>query len=271
MAVGIFNHALTMTSATAWSDRNPSKEQLRQRIWQMLQDQGAVKRDPFGHIPSFIGAEAAAIRLAQLPIWQQAQVIKCNPDSPQEPVRLRALAEGKILYMAVPRLTQLNCFVEVTAAALNAQQLPLQAGASMAGALRHGKPIRFEQMRAIDLVLVGCVAATSAGGRTGKGAGFADLELAMLREFGLVQSETPIATTIHGLQQVPEPLLEMQAHDWPLDWVITPDAAIATHTTLPRPTGLDWPTIQADQFADIPILRWLQQTNAGQTSLERQV
>lgn len=248
---------------TPWSHRNARKTQLRQRIWAQLQQQGATPGDPVGHIPNFVGAEAAAERLAGLALWRSAQVVKCNPDSPQCPVRQRALAEGKRLYMAVPQLTQEQCFVEVTAAALAAQGLPPQAGASMAGALRHGRMVDFAAMLPVDLVLVGCVAVTATGGRMGKGAGFADLELAMLSEFGLVQSHTAIATTVHGLQIVADEALLMQPHDWPLDWVVTPERAIATETTLARPVGLDWETLQADQLAQIPILRQLQQRQSS--------
>ena len=131
----------------------------------------------------------------------------------------------------------------------------------MAGALRHGRPVRFDQMQRIDLVLVGCVAVTTAGGRTGKGAGFSDLELAMLGEFGLVQQETPIATTVHQLQLVADDQLEMQLHDWPLDWIVTPERVIETQTVLPRPTGLDWATVQPDQLEQIPILQQLREAS----------
>ncbi len=245
------------SGTTPWSDRNQRKEQLRQRIWSELQQQGAAKRNPFGHIPNFVGAELAAQQLAGLEMWQAAQVVKCNPDSPQQPVRLQALADGKVLYMAVPQLTKPECFVEVTAAALEAKDISLIEAASMAGALRHGRLVRFEQMQKIDLVLVGCVAVTTDGGRTGKGAGFADLELAMLGEFGLVQRETPIATTVHSLQLVADDALEMQPHDWPLDWIVMPGRVIETQTVLPRPTGLDWATVQPDQLEKIPILAQL--------------
>jgi 5-formyltetrahydrofolate cyclo-ligase len=57
-----------------------------------------------GKIPNFLGAEAAADQLAALPAWETAQVIKANPDKAQRAVRARALTEGKVLYMAVPRL-----------------------------------------------------------------------------------------------------------------------------------------------------------------------
>jgi 5-formyltetrahydrofolate cyclo-ligase len=80
----------------------------------------------FGHIPNFVGAQKAAQRLAALPIWQRAKAIKCNPDSPQIPVRLRVLQDGKRLYMAVPRLTSTRCFVELTAEDLQQRNIRLK-------------------------------------------------------------------------------------------------------------------------------------------------
>jgi 5-formyltetrahydrofolate cyclo-ligase len=114
-------------------------------------------------------------------------------------------------------------------------------------------------MAAIDLVVVGCVAVTRSGGRTGKGAGFADLELAMLKTFGLIEDNTPIVTTIHPLQIVSDSSLPMQPHDWALDWIVTPFEAIATQTTYPRPVGLDWDFIRAEQYEQIPILEKLRE------------
>jgi 5-formyltetrahydrofolate cyclo-ligase len=57
-----------------------------------------------GKIPNFLGAEAAADQLVALPAWETAHVLKANPDKAQRPVRARALADGKVLYVAVPRL-----------------------------------------------------------------------------------------------------------------------------------------------------------------------
>lgn len=248
---------MPMIQQTEWSDRHPAKAQLRAEIWSRLREQKASRRDPTGHIPNFLGAEQAAERLAQLPIWQQAEVIKCNPDSPQKWVRLRALQEGKRLYMAVPRLIHKRCFVELTAADLQTKGVTLEDAATMRNALIHGQLVSFAEMRSLDLIVVGCVAVTREGGRTGKGAGFADLELAMLQMFNLVDPQTPIITTIHPLQLVETTQLPMQLHDWALDWLITPDAVLQTHTSHPRPTGLNWDDIQPDQYQKIPILRKL--------------
>lgn len=242
-----------------WSGYHPDKDKLRHSIWTLLKEQGAAKSDPFDRIPNFVGVQKAACQLAALPIWQQAKVIKCNPDSPQVPVRLQALQAGKCLYMAVPRLTNIRCFVELTASDLQERNIPLEEAAIASKALTYGRLVSFDQMQAIDLVMVGCVAVTRNGGRTGKGAGFADLELAMLAEFGLVQLDTPIATTVHSLQIVEEDCLPMLPHDWALNWIVTPDEAIETNTTYPRPKGLNWDSIRPEQYKEIPILRKLRE------------
>jgi 5-formyltetrahydrofolate cyclo-ligase len=95
---------------TAQPEQDPraierAKEQVRDRIWALLEHERAAKPPGgvVGKIPNFHGAEAAADRLAALPAWEAAQVVKANPDKAQRPVRARALTEGKVLYMAVPR------------------------------------------------------------------------------------------------------------------------------------------------------------------------
>ena len=245
------------TAETKWSGRHRGKDKLRAEVWSALKREGVSRRDPFGRIPAFVGSEKAAERLAALPVWQRAEVIKCNPDEPQAPVRLRALQDRKRLYMAVPRLTDLRCFVELTAEQLRKRSIPFERAARARQALRCGRLVTFEEMQPIDLVVTGCVAVTREGGRTGKGAGFADLELGMLREAGLVRPDTPVVTTVHQLQVVSDSRLPMQAHDWALDVIVTPQQVIETHTTPPRPRGLDWSAVRPDQLRTIPVLRKL--------------
>jgi 5-formyltetrahydrofolate cyclo-ligase len=242
---------------TDWTGYHSDKDKLRLEIWSLLKQQAASVGDPFGHIPNFLGAELAAEKLASLPIWQQAKTMKCNPDSAQIAVRMRALQDGKRLYMAVPRLTDTRCFVELNAEDLQRQNISIAESAIARKALTYGKLVSFEEMESIDLVIVGCVAVTRNGGRTGKGAGFADLELAMLTEFGLVEIDTPIVTTVHPLQIVQDLRLPMQAHDWALNWIVTGEEKIETNTSYPRPIGLNWDSLRSEQLAQIPILRKL--------------
>ena len=153
---------------TTWSGYHADKDNLRADIWSLLKQQGVAIGDPQGHIPNFVGSQKAAEQLADLPIWQQSKAIKCNPDSPQIPVRSRALKDGKRLYMAVPRLTNTRCFVELTAEDLQQRNIPLEEAAIARKALTYGRLVTFEEMQTIDLVMVGCVAVTRNGGRTGK-------------------------------------------------------------------------------------------------------
>src|SRR5919109_3664689 len=84
-----------------------AKAELRQEIWAALKAARATRfPSPDGRIPNFVGAEAAAQRLAETTEWQHARTVKSNPDAPQLPVRVRALGDGKLLYMAVPRLAE---------------------------------------------------------------------------------------------------------------------------------------------------------------------
>ncbi len=239
---------------TEWSGYHEDKDALRSEIWHRLKDQGASPRDPFGHIPSFFGAEEAAALLAELSIWQDARVIKSNPDTAHVPLRLRALQDGKRLYMAVPRLTEERCFVELTAQALADKGVPLAEAAAWQGAMAHGQLVSPEEMQAIDLLLVGCVAVSRRGGRIGKGAGFADLELGILRELGLIGPQTPAVAAVHPLQIIDAAALPLQSHDWPLDWLITPAEVFETKTDYPRPSGLDWDLIRPEQYQSIPVL-----------------
>src|ERR1700735_4338143 len=88
-----------------------AKAALRQEVWDAMRS-ARIARFPgaAGRIPNFTGAEAAAERLRGTTQWQAARTVKANPDSAQWPVRQRALEDGKLLYMAVPRLAEAEPF-----------------------------------------------------------------------------------------------------------------------------------------------------------------
>src|ERR1051326_4992485 len=146
-----------------------TKQEIRERVWQAIQ-KAKVARFPGtrGRIPNFIGAERAADRLCELNVWKRAKVLKCNPDSPQRPVRLRALKEGKTVYMAVPRLRELECFIELDPSRLGRNITP---ASSIEGAFRFGLPVAVDRMRRIDLIVCGTVAGNYRGGADRGGGG----------------------------------------------------------------------------------------------------
>ena len=74
----------------------------------------------------------------------------------------------------------------------------------------------------VDLVVCGSVAVNRQGARIGKGGGFSDLEVAFLVEAGVIRPDTVLATTVHPLQVVNEPLPET-VHDFRVDLIVTPE------------------------------------------------
>jgi 5-formyltetrahydrofolate cyclo-ligase len=246
-----------LSDRARWKGRNLDKDSLRQEVWSTLEDRAAAVGSVWSCIPNFVGADKAAERLAELPIWKNARIVKSNPDPPQIPVRLRALLDGKLLYTPVPELVADFPFVLLDPAELRQRGVPFEVAAVAEGALEHGHKVGFDEMMPMDLVVVGCVAVTRQGGRTGKGGGFADLELGIFREMGLVKPDTPIVTTVHPLQIVGNDRVIMVEHDSALHWIITPDEVIETRTPYPQPTGVNWEEVQADQYENIPFLKEL--------------
>jgi 5-formyltetrahydrofolate cyclo-ligase len=229
-----------------------SKDEIRGKVWLRLQEQ-KVARFPGaeGRIPNFIGAEACARILAQSPYWRNAKTVKVNPDSPQRAIRQKALEEGKVIYMAVPRLHSDKPFIE-----LDPKRLKCSAyvASSIKGAAKFGRPVNLTEVRKIDLIVCGSVAVNRKGARVGKGGGYSDLEFALLTEENKVGRHTPIVTSVHPLQIVDQPI-PMTEHDIPLSAIVTPNKFIEIESALPRPKGIYWEMLPGEKIEAIPVLK----------------
>ncbi|HEY2919137.1 MAG TPA: 5-formyltetrahydrofolate cyclo-ligase [Candidatus Binatia bacterium] len=228
-----------------------TKDEIREDVWKLLQKQ-KVARFPGakGRIPNFLGAEACAKPLAETRYWKAAKVLKINPDSPQRAIRQRALAEGKIIYMAVPRLRSEQPFIELDPKKLKCSPY---AASSIKGAGQHGRPVQLDEVRKIDLVVCGSVAVNRRGARVGKGGGYSDLEFALLTEQKKIGADTPIVTSVHPLQLVDEEI-PMTEHDIPLSAIVTPTEVIETKSSFLRPKGIYWSMLSQEKIDAIPVL-----------------
>jgi 5-formyltetrahydrofolate cyclo-ligase len=241
---------VTGSSATGLEAAARAKQAVRERVWALLERERAARfPGATGRIPNFAGAPAAAARLASLPPWRAAGVLKANPDAPQLPVRARALADAKLLYMAVPRLTDERPFILLDPARL---EVPPRRAASIAGAARAGRRVGVAELQPVDLVVCGSVAVNRQGARVGKGGGFSDLEFALLVEAGLIGPDTVVATTVHPLQVLEEPLPETD-HDFRLDLIVAGEDVINCRRTR-RPPGILWDHLDAAKIAAVPAL-----------------
>jgi 5-formyltetrahydrofolate cyclo-ligase len=229
-----------------------TKDQVRRDVWRAMDREG-VSRFPGaeGRIPNFAGAKAAAERLARHPMWQSANTVKANPDSPQTHARRLALAQGKTVVMAVPRLRDQHPFRLLDPRKLSEEQC--REAATIKGAMRHGEVIDLDQVPELDLVLTGSVAVNLNGARMGKGGGFSDLEYGLLLEASKIDRRTVVATTVHPIQILREDLL-MTGHDIPVNLVATPRAVIDVEGEYKRPPGILWDHLQPPQIHEIPVL-----------------
>src|SRR5215210_1291245 len=198
-----------------------AKARLRDEVWAALRAAEAARfPGADGRIPNFVGAEAAAECLRDVPAWRNAHTVKANPDSPQWPVRQRALEDGKTLFMAVPRLAEPKPFFlldrdHVTGSPRHAT--------SIKGASRSAVPVDVSDLQPVALVVAGCVAVDENGARLGKGGGFSDLELAVATEAGLVGPGTVVVTTVHEVQVRTAGEIPTVGHDIHVDVVVTPE------------------------------------------------
>ena len=240
-----------------WAGRSTSKDKIRAHVWQFLVDTGVNIGPVESRIPNFAGADLAALNLSRLDAWKTARTVKCNPDPPQIPVRLRALYDGKIVYAPVPELVKHYPFVRLDPEELQRKGVQFELAATSQGFVEYGQPVEFEEMEILDFIVVGCVAVTRAGGRTGKGGGFADLELGIFRELGKLNPDTFLTTTVHSSQVVRDDDVVMMAHDSALHFIATEKELIDTQTVHPQPAGVAWDLVQEDQFRDIPFLEAL--------------
>jgi 5-formyltetrahydrofolate cyclo-ligase len=228
------------------------KEDIRESIWKILQKKKVVRfPGAVGRIPNFIGAEACAKQLAETRYWKAARFLKVNPDSPQRAIRQRALADGKIIYMAVPRLRSEKPFIELDPKKLKCSPY---AASSIKGAFQYGRPVTLAQVRRIDLVICGSVAVNRDGARVGKGGGYSDLEFALLTQEKKIGRRTPIVTAVHPLQVLDEEI-PMTEHDIPLSAIITPNDVIEIDPRYSRPKGIYWSMLAPEKIDDIPVLK----------------
>lgn len=224
------------------------KDDAREYVWRVLTEQKAA-RFPFpvnGRIPNFAGAATAAERLLAHPLFDNVHCIKCNPDSPQRPVRELALRRGIVVLMPTPRLT--GGFKRLDPAVI-----PPDAYAE-AASLKHSDnwatDVALDELPAIDLVVTGSVAVTRSGKRCGKGHGYGDLEYAMLRELG--HAPVAVVTSVHPLQIVGD--FPADPHDLAVSVIATPDRIFEVADPPPPPAGLDWEALGEQALADMPLL-----------------
>ena len=157
--------------------------------------------------------------------------------------------------MAVPKLARREPFYRLRLNELANAGATAAEAAQNRRALELGRPVQVVQMESVDLVVLGSVVVNHQGVRIGKGAGYSDIELALLTEGGLIQEHTRIVTTVHELQLVDEELPET-VHDYRVDLVVTPEQVVEGRQSDERaqPKGLVWAHLSSEKIGAVPAV-----------------
>lgn len=109
-------------------------------------------------------------------------------------------------------------------------------------------------------MVLGSVCVSPAGYRVGDGEGYADLEFALMSRMGAVTADTIVVTTVHDCQIIDDlPSDIFQAHDLPVDIIVTPTKTIVVNEKLKKPDSVIWNILSNRRLKSMPILQQLKE------------
>jgi 5-formyltetrahydrofolate cyclo-ligase len=209
-------------------------------------------------IPDFEGSEAAIDRLLDSLGPPAGRHVFVTPDNSLVDLRRRLIGNGASLVVASYNLAR--GFLHLPAGAVPRGQALFAAW--LDGLEHFGRPLDIAGLAALgrfDWVVTGSSAVAVSGVRFGRGHGYFDMEWRLFGELGLVDEATPVATVVHDVQLLEQPLMA-SADDVPVDLILTPTRSLRVTRTDPRPRRIDWSRIDDSQLERIPPLRELRHT-----------
>jgi len=183
--------------------RFSSKEEVIRYVWNLLKDKKVCLFPCEGHIPNFLGVEETIKKVLELDEYKKSKKIFISPDTPQRYL-LKYAINDKEVYMATPRLKKGFCRVK-------------GYYSSLRDIIKNSKIVGYN-IPEIDFALIGSVAVDLKGNRIGKGGGFGDREIKILRE---KNPDIIIATNVHELQVFEDFSYLIEEHDQRVDIIVT--------------------------------------------------
>ncbi len=238
-------------------EHDDKTEAYRERIWQELRK--VARPDSRFHwdfssfITDFEGSDVCAERLFDL-VAQFAgdgRRIFVTPDNCLEDFRARLIMESRPFVMTTYGIVR--GFYE-----LDPAKVPPGAArhaATLDGFDRYATPVTLRELQAGDpfgLLVTGGSAVSRNGVRFGKGHGYFDFEYAVLSELGLVDNATTIADVVHDCQYVDDHL-DAEAHDVPVDWIVTPSSVRAVDGPPRTPGHVFWELVPGTEFEHLHV------------------
>lgn len=235
-------------------DAIDTAQHYRDRIWRTLERVGLPDSrfhwDFSSFIADFEGNDEATRRVTELDAWVAADRVFITPDNSTERLRRAALRDGKTLLVTTYGIRR--GFLQ-----LDAEVVPpaeVSYAATLDGLDAYATPVSLAELRdgpGLALMITGGSAVSRNGIRFGKGHGYFDLEWAMLSEIGLTDEHTVIVDIVHDEQYVDEHL-EGEAHDVPVDWIVTNERSIPVARPGREPGRVFWDLIPGSEHEFLP-------------------
>lgn len=206
-------------------------------------------------IPDFSGSAEAIEHLAGTDFYRRSRHVFVTPDNSLIELRRRLLVEGVSLVMSSYNMAR-GFFLMRPESVPKGQEL---FAAWLDGLEHFGEPVTLRQLAELgplDMMVTGALAVSNSGVRFGRGHGFFDLEWRIFSAMGLVNERTPIATVVHDVQLLEQPLYP-SSEDVLVDCICTPTRLIDVQREMTRPRGLVWEEVAPEQIEAVPALREL--------------
>lgn len=240
---------------TSMAERQEIREKVLAELAPFARPDTRYARNFHEFIPAFEGYEVISDTLASLPFWPGRGPVYVTPDNCLDLTRARLIGEGRPLLQTISVRLGFRYF-----APGSVDRGLARLAATLDGADLLSRSIDLEGVRALgplDLVLTGCRAVTRQGVRFGKGHGYFDIEWGILSQLGVVSSDTPVVVVCHDTQVVGLDLVP-SAVDTVVDWIVTPTEVVEVERTIPKPVGIQWERLRAEQWESTPALGELQ-------------
>ncbi|ALC45256.1 lost [Drosophila busckii] len=238
----------------------PTKRSLRVQTWKKIQEDkvGIGFNGIFNRIPAFVDADKAAALFIQEEEFKKAQHIKVNIDRALHDFKEQSLLADKAVYLPSTRDSSALCLkVDVPADATDEQK---KESLRVQDISKFRTEVGLDSKMKLDLVVIGSVVVSRDGYRIGRGNGFADLDIGLLVELGMITPETTIVTIVHDVQVVDTlPVNLFQKYDTPVDIIVTPTEVIRVSKRLPRPNGVFWELLSDRRLKILPVLQLLKE------------
>lgn len=203
-------------------------------------------------IPDFEGSDTAVQRLCDRPGLARPGHVFVTPDNSLSGLRQQWLAAGSGLVVSSYNMARGFLYLAPGSVAAG-----LERFAAWLDGLEHfGVPITLAELSRLgrfDCVVTGAAAVATSGVRYGRGHGWFDLEWRLFAELGLVDESTTIATLVHDVQVLEQPLYP-SAEDVLVDLICTPTRSLSVTRTERRPRRVDWERLDDEVIRSAPAL-----------------